>query len=69
MRAARQTVFDAISDDLNLPRAVAALHEAKSYRLWREFDPVLGLDIEDSLPRHGADARTPRASCRRKSWR
>jgi len=43
---ARQTVFDAISDDLNLPRAVAALHEAKSYRLWREFDSVLGLDIE-----------------------
>ena len=43
---ARQNVFDAISDDLNLPRAVAALHEAKSYRLWREFDPVLGLEIE-----------------------
>ena len=43
---ARQTVFEAISDDLNLPRAVAALHEAKSYRLWREFDSVLGLDIE-----------------------
>ena len=43
---AKQTVFDAISDDLNLPRAVAALHEAKSYRLWREFDSVLGLDIE-----------------------
>lgn len=44
--AARQKVFEAISDDLNLPRAVAALHEAKSYRLWREFDVVLGLDIE-----------------------
>ena len=43
---ARQSIFDAISDDLNLPRAIAALHEAKSYRLWREFDPVLGLDIE-----------------------
>ena len=44
--AARQTVLEAINDDLNLPRAVAALHEAKSYRLWREFDSVLGLDIE-----------------------
>jgi len=43
---ARQMVTDAINDDLNLPRAVAALHEAKSYRLWREFDPILGLDIE-----------------------
>jgi len=42
----RQTVFDAISDDLNLPRVVAALQQAKSYRLWREFDSVLGLDIE-----------------------
>ena len=53
-RTAKQTIFDAISDDLNLPRAVAALHEAKSYRLWREFDAVLGLDIEsrsrDTVP-------------------
>jgi cysteinyl-tRNA synthetase len=51
---AYQMVFDALSDDLNLPRAIAALHEAKSYRLWREFDSVLGLDIEtrsrDVLP-------------------
>ncbi len=44
--AAKQKVFDAISDDLNLPRAVAELHKAGSYRLWREFDSVLGLDIE-----------------------
>ncbi len=44
--AARQKVFEAISDDLNLPRAVAELHKAGSYRLWREFDSVLGLDIE-----------------------
>ncbi len=44
--AARQKVLEAISDDLNLPRAVAELHKAGSYRLWREFDSVLGLDIE-----------------------
>ncbi len=44
--AAKQKVFEAISDDLNLPRAVAELHKAGSYRLWREFDSVLGLDIE-----------------------
>ena len=52
--AAKQKVFEAISDDLNLPRAVAELHKAGSYRLWREFDSVLGLDIEarsrESLP-------------------
>jgi cysteinyl-tRNA synthetase len=43
---ARKTVEEALADDLNLPRAVAALQEAKSYRLWSEFDHILGLDIE-----------------------
>ncbi|MCW3059664.1 MAG: cysteinyl-tRNA synthetase [Capsulimonas sp.] len=43
---ARTQVIAALNDDLNLPRAVAALQGAKSYRLWLEFDSVLGLDIE-----------------------
>jgi len=43
---ARHTVHEAINDDLNLPRAIAALHQANSYKLWLEFDTVLGLDIE-----------------------
>ena len=42
----RNTIEEALNDDLNLPRAVAALQEAKSYQLWSEFDSVLGLDIE-----------------------
>jgi cysteinyl-tRNA synthetase len=57
--AARTAVREAIDDDLNLPRAVAALHEAKSYRLWKEFVPILGLDIETrsraTLPTIGDD--------------
>ena len=42
----RQAIADAINDDLNIPKAVGILHQANSYRLWREFDPILGLDIE-----------------------
>lgn len=60
---ARYLVIEAINDDLNLPRAVAALHDAKSYRLWKEFDSVLGLDIEkrsrDVLPAPGDDSELP----------
>ena len=43
---ARQAIGDAINDDLNIPKAIGILHQANSYRLWREFDPILGLDIE-----------------------
>ncbi|MDR3707146.1 MAG: cysteine--tRNA ligase [Capsulimonadaceae bacterium] len=39
-------IDDALADDLNAPRAIALLHEAGSYRLWKEFDRVLGLDID-----------------------
>ncbi len=54
---ARTAVWEAINDDLNVPKAVGLLHEYKSYRLWREFDSILGLDIEtrsrESLPTAG----------------
>jgi cysteinyl-tRNA synthetase len=54
---ARTVIADAINDDLNVPRAVGLLHEYKSYRLWREFDSILGLDIEarsrETLPEAG----------------
>jgi cysteinyl-tRNA synthetase len=60
---ARAAVVEALNDDLNLPRAVAALHEAKSYRLWKEFDGVLALDIErrsrDVLPTPGDESDLP----------
>lgn len=57
---ARTAILEAISDDLNVPRAIGLLHDYKSYRLWREFDPILGLDIErrsrDILPSPGTEA-------------
>ena len=41
-----------LCDDLNAPRAVATLHTYGSPRLWKAFDPVLGLDFESrALPR------------------
>jgi cysteinyl-tRNA synthetase len=43
--AVRQRVLDAINDDLGLPQAVGILNAAGSYRLWVEFDAILGLDI------------------------
>jgi cysteinyl-tRNA synthetase len=56
---ARTLVREAINDDLNLPRAVAALQDARSYRLWAEFDEILGLDIatrsRDTLPEPGEE--------------
>jgi cysteinyl-tRNA synthetase len=43
--AARQRVLDAINDDLSMPQAVGLLNSYGSYRLWVEFDAILGLDI------------------------
>jgi cysteinyl-tRNA synthetase len=42
----RQSIADALNDDLNAPKAVGILHQANSYRLWQKFDVILGLDIE-----------------------
>ena len=43
---AREHVLQAINDDLALPTAVGLLNSYNSYRLWVEFDAILGLDIE-----------------------
>jgi cysteinyl-tRNA synthetase len=55
--AARERILAAINDDLGLPQAVGLLNAYGSYRLWVEFDPILGLDIarracrgEEELP-------------------
>ncbi|HLK56726.1 MAG TPA: cysteine--tRNA ligase [Chthonomonadaceae bacterium] len=55
--AARQRVLDAINDDLAMPQAVGLLNSYRSYCLWVEFDPILGLKIaeracqpEEALP-------------------
>ncbi|HEY3330706.1 MAG TPA: cysteine--tRNA ligase [Capsulimonadaceae bacterium] len=50
---AHAQVESALADDLNAARAVAVLHEAGSYRLWREFDDIFALDLETR-------SRTPR---------
>ena len=39
-------VLGYLNDDIALPQAVATLHTYNSPRLWRAFDPVLGLDFE-----------------------
>ena len=44
--AARARVLEAINDDLALPTAVGMLNSYGSYKLWVEFDAILGLDIE-----------------------
>ena len=56
-KAARQRVLEAIEDDLGMPQAVGLLNSYGSYRLWVEFDAILGLDIakrscqgEEALP-------------------
>jgi cysteinyl-tRNA synthetase len=42
---AREEVLAALNDDLNVPQMVGLLNRYGSYRLWLEFDQVLGLDI------------------------
>ena len=44
---ARQRVLDAANDDLALPQAVGILNSYGSYKLWLEFDAILGLSIAE----------------------
>ncbi len=46
-QAAKTRVLDAINDDLALPLAVGYLNSYGSLSLWKEFDPILGLDIAE----------------------
>ncbi len=74
--AARQRVLDAINDDLGLPQAVGLLNAQGSYRLWVEFDPILGLDIakrscreEEPLPPQVQELIAARNAARQaKDW-
>jgi cysteinyl-tRNA synthetase len=43
---ARLQVLESLNDDLNTPQVVGLLNRFGSYRLWRLFDDVLGLDFE-----------------------
>lgn len=42
----RNLILEAVNDDLSIPKAVGQLNACGSYRLWKEFDPILGLDFE-----------------------
>jgi cysteinyl-tRNA synthetase len=44
--ALAEEVQAALLDDLNAPRAIGLLHEARSFELWKKFDPILGLEFE-----------------------
>lgn len=44
-QAAHDRILEAINDDLGIPQAVGMLNAHGSYRLWVEFDKILGLDI------------------------
>ncbi len=46
-KAAVVDVLGALADDLNVPRAVGLLHSYDSPRLWKHFDAVLGLKLEE----------------------
>ena len=43
--AAREEALAALNDDLGTPQLVGILNRNDSYRLWMEFDSVLGLDF------------------------
>jgi cysteinyl-tRNA synthetase len=71
--AARERFRAAIRDDLNGPRALAlawevardaALAPAARWALLREFDAVLGLDLERALPRSQRRESDPRIDAR-----
>ena len=54
---ARGRVLEAMNDDMGMPQGVGILNSYASYRLWTEFDAVLGLNIaarskraEEALP-------------------
>lgn len=45
--SAKADVLGVLADDLNVPRAVGLLHSYDSPRLWKFFDAVLGLKLEE----------------------
>ncbi len=75
-QSARQRVLDALNDDLATPQAVGLLNSYGSYRLWIEFDAVLGLDIakrscppEEALPANVLELIEARNTARKaKDW-
>jgi cysteinyl-tRNA synthetase len=65
----RERFWDAVSDDLNAPRALAVtweavrsegLDSAERWALLREFDAFLGLDLQAAIPRSQTAESDPR---------
>lgn len=56
---ARAEVLEALNHDLNAPQALGLLSRFGSYRLWLEFDQVLGLDIEQRVRRRDEELPDP----------
>lgn len=75
-QAAQQRVLDALNDDLGMPQTVGLLNSYGSYRLWVEFDAILGLDIarrscrpEEELPAEVLQLIADRNAARKaKDW-
>jgi cysteinyl-tRNA synthetase len=69
LEAHRERFRDALREDLNAPRALAVawdvarsqeLSSAERWALLKEFDTVLGLDLESALPQAAVQHRDPR---------
>jgi cysteinyl-tRNA synthetase len=60
LRESARLVQQAFFDDLNAPRALAHLHEARSFALWKEFDGILGLDIEKNAAIRSQSREVPK---------
>ncbi len=50
-RDAREEALAALNDDLGTPQLVGILNRYNSFRLWNEFDAVLGLEIAGHMKR------------------
>lgn len=45
----KHVIEEALFTDLDTPKALALLHEAKSGALWQHFDLILGLDLQEKI--------------------
>lgn len=64
-------VEDSLYDDLDTPRALAVLHEANDFELWKYFESVFALDLvkEEEMNEKVADLVSQREKAReQKNW-
>lgn len=66
-----EQVKAALFDDLDMPKALAILHEANDYLIWKHFDGIfaLNLDQEIEIPAHIQELAKERDEARaKKEW-